>query len=114
MQKMPFCNAIYALLQRKRAPLTFQRGKVITTNYKQSILKRKTNKTLKTSLNYGNNLLMISFLPHGHNDPHAHKPLKRTVSQRKDNKNRNKYQRNHRIKDAFFMAFDNSVGHRLE
>ena len=114
MQKMPFCNAIYALLQCKRAPLTFQRGKVITINYKQSILKRKTNKTLKTSLNYGNNLLIISFLPLWAQRPHAHKPLKRTVSQRKNNNNRNKYQRNHRIKDAFFIAFYNSVGHRLE
>ena len=63
MQKMPFCNAIYALLQRKRAPLTFQRGKVLTTDYEQSILKRKTNGTYKTSLNNRNNLLMSSFLP---------------------------------------------------
>ena len=62
MQKMPFCNAIYALLQHKRAPLTFQRGKVLTIDYKQSILKRKTNETHKTSLNHKNNLLTISFL----------------------------------------------------
>ena len=60
---MPFCNAIYALLQYKRATLTFQREKVLTTDYEQSILKRKTNETYKTSLDYGNNLLMISFLP---------------------------------------------------
>ena len=58
---MPFCNAIYALLQCKRAPLTFQRGKVLTTDYELSILKSKTNETYKTSLNYGNNLLIREF-----------------------------------------------------
>lgn len=60
---MPFYNAKDALLQCKRAPLTFQRGKVLTTDYEQSILKSKTNETYKTRLNYENNLLMISFLP---------------------------------------------------
>lgn len=59
---MPFYDAIYAPLQSKRATITFQRGKVLTTEYKQSILKRKTNETHKTSLNHKNNLLTISFL----------------------------------------------------